>query len=285
MTNAYRTRRVQEVMVRGFREGARSYERARPDYPEAARRFISRSFQVGPGSTVVDVAAGTGKWTRGILRTGARVIAVEPNPAMRREFRRAVRGAELLEGTAERTGLPTGCADVVTIAQAFHWFAHEPALREFHRILRPGGTLVLLWNSRQQSTGWRKEAARLCREYDARGVVHWSESHWSGAFRGSPYFPRPRVRYFRHIQHMSRQDLEDRYLSVSYLAALAPARKQEFLERLRHLLDTHPGSRGRPVLVMPYRTEVYFARRRDVPNRGKAALPRSGPSPFARSKS
>ena len=95
---------------------------------------LAERLRLGPGRTVVDLAAGTGKLTRELVRTGAEVIAVEPLAEMRAELPPE---ATALEGTAEAIPLGDGSADAVTVAQAFHWFDAEPALAEIHRVLRP----------------------------------------------------------------------------------------------------------------------------------------------------
>ena len=101
-----------------------------------------------PGRTVLDLAAGTGKLTRLLVPSGANVIGSEPIPEMRAELERRVPQAVALGGTAERIPLVDQYVDAVTVAQAFHWFQAEEAVREIRRVLRPGGGLALIWNTR-----------------------------------------------------------------------------------------------------------------------------------------
>src|SRR5689334_10252480 len=125
------------------------YDRARPDYPAEAVDWMVAALGVGPESTVVDLAAGTGKLTKALLaRARARVVAVEPSAAMLRRLREVAPTADAIEGTAEAIPLPDATADAVTVAQAFHWFANDTALAEIHRVLRPDGRLALVWNRR-----------------------------------------------------------------------------------------------------------------------------------------
>jgi SAM-dependent methyltransferase len=107
--------------------------------------FLVERLGLGPGRVVVDLAAGTGKLARQLVPSGARVIAVEPLAEMRALI---PAGIEVLEGTAESIPLPDASADAVTVAQAFHWFDAEAALREIGRVLRPGGLLALISNRR-----------------------------------------------------------------------------------------------------------------------------------------
>ena len=125
----------------GFDTAAREYERGRPGYPEDAVRWLVESLRIGPGTTVVDLAAGTGKLTRLLVPTGAGIIAIEPMAGMREQLARSLPEVPLFEGTAESIPLSSACADSITVAQAFHWFKAKEALAEIHRVLRPRGRL------------------------------------------------------------------------------------------------------------------------------------------------
>jgi SAM-dependent methyltransferase len=131
-----------------FARSAAQYERARPGYAPKAVAFLVERLDLGPGRVVVDLAAGTGKLARQLMPSGARVVAVEPLAEMR-SFIPA--GIEVLDGTAEAIPLRDASADAVTVAQAFHWFDVEVALREIERVLRPGGLLALVSNRRDLS--------------------------------------------------------------------------------------------------------------------------------------
>src|SRR5256885_15113017 len=120
----------------GFGRAAAAYERGRPGYPQAALDWMVERLGITPDSTVVDLGAGTGKFSRMMRATGARVIAVEPVAAMRVELARAVPGIEVLDGTAEAIPWPDASADAVTAAQAFHWVGGPAALSEIHRVFR-----------------------------------------------------------------------------------------------------------------------------------------------------
>src|SRR5712691_5874982 len=135
-------------MVRGphtaFSDVADAYARARPDYPDEAVRWLAGD----EPHDIVDLGAGTGKLTRSLVALGHRVTAVEPLDEMRAQLVAALPGTIALAGSAEAIPCPDASADVVSCAQAFHWFAHDAALPEIARVLRPGGRLALVWNSR-----------------------------------------------------------------------------------------------------------------------------------------
>jgi ubiquinone/menaquinone biosynthesis C-methylase UbiE len=140
--------------TQAFARVADVYERARPSYPAEAVAWIVERAGLGPGAVVCDVAAGTGKLTRLLLPSGARVIAVEPVPEMREQLEAAVAGVEVLDGTAESLPLDDTSVDCITVAQAFHWFDYGRALPELERVIRPGGRLAVIWNVRDDDDRW-----------------------------------------------------------------------------------------------------------------------------------
>jgi SAM-dependent methyltransferase len=249
--------------VRGFDRAADVYERSRPDYPASAVRFLGRVLGVGPGSTVVELGSGTGKFTRAIARWGAARIAIEPTPGMRAVFRRTVPDVALLDGTAERIPLPDGCADAVVSAQAFHWFRPRPTVRELRRVLRPRGAVGLVWNTRDDQ-GWSGRLTALLRpyRYDPRGRTT-GDAPWKRAFAApASGFTRVRCRTFPHAQWGPPSLFVDRALSVSHIANLPPARQREVTRAVRKLIASDPETRGRSRLKLPMVTEVYWSRRR-----------------------
>ena len=129
-----------------FETVAEQYERARPLYADEAVAWAAERLGIGPGSRVLDLAAGTGKLTRQVAALGADVVAVEPGDEMRSVLQRVLPRVEVLAGRAEEIPLPDASVDAITVGQAFHWFDREPALREMRRVVRPGGGFALLWN-------------------------------------------------------------------------------------------------------------------------------------------
>src|SRR5690349_5291920 len=119
-----------------------NYARGRPSYPVEAVRVAG----LAGSSVVLEVGAGTGKLTRVLVDEFAEVVAVEPDPHMRSWFSALCPRASLLAGMAEALPFASGSVDAVFVAEAFHWFDHRRALAEVARVLRPGGTLVLMWN-------------------------------------------------------------------------------------------------------------------------------------------
>ena len=210
-----------------FSEVAGAYARARPGYSDEAVRWL-----VGDEPRdVVDLGAGTGKLTRVLVALGHRVSAVEPLDEMRAEFAAAVPDAPALAGSAEAIPVPDAAADVVTCAQAFHWFDHAVALPEIARVLRLGGRLALVWNSRDDRDPWM---ARLS------GIIG---NETVGAddvlppIDGSGLFGPVETAEFTSEQLLDREGLLDLVLSRSYCAKLPAGDREPILEAVGRLYD------------------------------------------------
>ncbi|MDX6476220.1 MAG: hypothetical protein QOH95_1731 [Gaiellaceae bacterium] len=231
----------------GFANAADVYERARPSYPQEAIDWLVAETGLGSEHTVVDLGAGTGKLTRLLLPTGARVVAVEPLAEMRAH----IKGAEVLDGTAESIPLADGSADFVTVAQAFHWFDHDRALPEIHRVLRQDGSLVLVWNMRDLDDPMQRGVEDLLQPI--RGEVPGQlMGAWRDPLNRSILFGSANVRVFDYEQWYTTDDLCGRVASTSFVATLPPVEREELLVRVRAL--THGVPEPFP---FPYKTEVY----------------------------
>lgn len=131
---------------RSFEQAAAAYERHRPLYPPDSLRWAAAQLGLEEYARVLDLGAGTGKLTRGLVALGFDVVAVEPGAPMLEQLRTAVPEAEAHEGSAETIPLPAANVEAAFAAQAYHWFDRERAVPELHRVVRPGGGLALLWN-------------------------------------------------------------------------------------------------------------------------------------------
>jgi SAM-dependent methyltransferase len=256
--------RVPDAAARGFGQGAEAYEAARPSYPPDAVAEISRVCGLGPGRRVLDLAAGTGKLTRLLVPTGAEVVAVEPVAAMREVLAGLLPGVESVDGTAEAIPLPAGSVDAVTVAQAFHWFDPPAALAEIARVLRPGGSLVLVWNTRDRSVDWVQRWSDLLVEGDGDrpfdryvGVDYGAVVAVDG---GGAFTPVERWAT-SWVQPCGPELLLERSASVSVVAALALAERAVVLDWVRDLCRTHPDLAGRESFGFPYDTTVWSCRR------------------------
>jgi SAM-dependent methyltransferase len=243
--------RVHPTAAAGFAQAAEVYERARPSYPADAVSWLAERCGLGPGRTVVDVGAGTGKLTRLLPATGARVIAVEPIA----EMRALIEGVEALDGTAEALPFADGSVDAIVVAQAFHWFDHQAALAEFHRVLAPDGRLGLIWNSRDLEDPLQAELDVLLKP-QRRRVADQQSGAWRPPLEASLLFGPVEERSFPFAQSFTTDDLCERVASTSFVAAASPDDREELLARVRSLTvgvdEPFP---------FRYRTEVYVVPR------------------------
>jgi SAM-dependent methyltransferase len=247
---------IHDVAVEGFTKGTDAYERARPSYPPAVVSFLVGELGIGPASTVVDLAAGTGKLTRLLVPTGAKIIAVEPVEAMRAKLVEVVPGVEVRDGTAEALPLGDASVDCVTVAQAFHWFRAAEALSEIARVLRPGGGLALVWNSRDASVPWVARLNQLIRWNKGQIPAYDSGAEdWAAIVAGAGGFTPLQLRSFQHEQEMDLSLLLDRVSSTSYIAALPDDARARLLDEVRELVaDAGLAER----FALPHRTDVYW---------------------------
>jgi SAM-dependent methyltransferase len=254
--------RIHEAAARGFEAAVERYERGRPGYPEDAVAYLLRELEVGPGRDVLEIGAGTGKFTELLVASGARIVAVEPIAAMRDALARNRPDVRVLDGTAEDLPLEDSTADAVVAAQAFHWFDGDRALREIHRVLRADGRLGLVWNARDEASDWSERLTgifdRLAGEDDPR----YRSGRWREAFERTDAFGPLHHQVAYHVHEVTRDGFLDRVLSVSYVASAPKEVRDGVIAQVFDLLDTHPELAGRERLLMPYRTDVFWTVRR-----------------------
>jgi SAM-dependent methyltransferase len=248
---------ISDVASEGFGAGAEAYEQGRPSYAEDLVAWLVERLGIGPGRVVVDLAAGTGKLTRLLARTGAELIAIEPVDAMREQLVRACSGVEAVSGTAEQIPLPDGSADALTVAQAFHWFDAAEALAEIARVLRPGGMLGIAFNERDTREPWVADLSRLIRwdERERWRVPYTVEVDWAEVLaEHGPQFG-PAERYdTTYVQQMVPDTLVQRVLSTSYIARLPAGDQAALAQKVRDLVAPLG-----PQFDLPYTSVAYAA--------------------------
>ena len=237
-----------------------NYVRYRPGYPTAVIDLLKKECGLTPSAIVADIASGTGIFTRMLLENGNRVFGIEPNHEMRKageEYLEAFRNFSSVKATAEATTLAGHSVDLVTAAQAAHWFERPKARQEFIRILKPGGWTALVWNERRlDSTPFLREFEKLLLRY---GTDYQSVRHERTTKEIETFFaPAPfQLRSFDYLQEFDYRGLEGRLLSSSYTPQPGDIAYEPMLKGLRDLFDQHQVN-GR--VAFEYNTLVYYGR-------------------------
>ena len=234
-----------------FGRAAEEYESGRPGYAEAALDAVG----LPPDAVVLDLAAGTGKLTRQLVPRFARVVAVEPLARMRAVLERVVPAAETLSGGADAIPLENDAVDAVFVAEAFHWFANAATLAELARVLRPRGTLAILFNQPDRDfepplpeAFWEAYRAAAIEKPPEQTV---SSGLWKAPFPG-PFEPLAEETFPNPIE-LDREQILAQAASWSMIGALPERERSALLARLGELLPEG-------VYRHPLRTELYRTR-------------------------
>jgi len=250
---------VHRAAAIGFDKAADAYERARPGYPDASVDWLVDRLNAG-SDLVVDLAAGTGKMTRALVARGLSVVAVEPVEGMRGKLVAALPNVRAIDGTAEVMPFEDHSVAAVVVAQAFHWFKHENALREIHRVLRSHGRLGIVWNVRDERVDWVERITDIILPYEGEGGVEiprFRHGTWKRALGESTLFTPLADETMEHAEPMTVERLVDRVDSTSFIAALPEDERNKVDDQVRALAAEHPDLKGRETFEFPYVTEVY----------------------------
>lgn len=255
---------IHESAAKGFAAAADAYERGRPTYSTEAIDRLIAELAIGPGTRVLDLAAGTGKLTRQIAPSGAEIVAVEPIDEMRALLTAALPGIDAMPGVAEDIPLPNHSVDAVVVGQAFHWFDGIRAVSEIRRVLKPGGAVGLIWQARDPSLPWVEKLNAIIDRVDD-GHPRYRTAHWREAFDTTALFEPIEEAAFPYVQRASPETIVDRVASISYVASLPNELREPYLDEVRELLRTDPATAGREIIELPYTARIYWTRPRSVP--------------------
>jgi SAM-dependent methyltransferase len=224
-----------------FGPQAAAYERGRPSYPPEAIDWLLPA----GARDVLDLGAGTGKLTTRLVERGLDVVAVDPIAEMLEVLRHSLPDTPALLGTAEEIPLGDNSVDAVLVAQAWHWFDPQRAILEVARVLRPGGRLGLVWNTRDERLGWVRELGRIIGRDD-------------DPVRNKVTLPEPFTGLERHqvewTSYLTPQALIDLVASRSYCITSPTEVRTKTLDKVRTLLATHPALANTEGLALPYIT-------------------------------
>jgi SAM-dependent methyltransferase len=243
---------------------ADTYARGRPDYPQALDAWLRDTLGLHNDATVLDLGAGTGKFTPRLLATGARVVAVEPVQAMREKLHATYSHVQTLDGRADAIPLPDASLDAVVCAQSFHWFATPQALAEIHRVLKPGGRLGLVWNMRDNSVPWVARLDALVNHYESDTPRYYTGA-WRQVFPSPGFGPLQEAHFGNGHTGSPDAVIADRVRSTSFIASLPIADRDTVDGLVRALIDNEPLLAGKAEVTVPYTTAAYCAVKTETP--------------------
>jgi ubiquinone/menaquinone biosynthesis C-methylase UbiE len=238
-----------------FSSRVEAYARYRPSYPRETLNLLERECGLTPGSKLADIGSGTGLLARLFLDFGCDVTGVEPNPEMRTTGERMLLGQprfHTVNGRAEATTLPDSSVDFVTAGQAFHWFEPTAARTEFHRILRPAGWVILIWNERSITPGFMTEHEELQNRF-AREKSHPTGAELT-AFYGHANWRLARI---PNRQQLDEEGLRGRIESSSWSPLPGAENYEPMMQEIARLFRKY--QEGGQVTI-EYETEIYYGR-------------------------
>ncbi|MEJ1963037.1 MAG: class I SAM-dependent methyltransferase [Gammaproteobacteria bacterium] len=254
---------VHRAAAEGFAAGAETYVRGRPEYPLQALEWLRNVIGLAEGKTAIDLGAGTGKFSKVMLATGAKVIAVDPVGPMLDRLRRDVPEVGAVVGNAEHIPLDAESADGVLCAQSFHWFATPSAVAEIRRVLRPGGALGLIWNVRDESVAWVAQLGAILEPY-AGDAPRMTSGNWRTVFPAPGFGPLHETQFPHVHTGPPERVIVDRVTSISFIAALPASERDRVIARVRELIDATASLVSRDEVSFPYLTMAFHARATSV---------------------
>ena len=252
------TQSLHPAAQQGFGSGASLYQQVRPSYPQEVDTFLQDQLKVLPNSHIVDLGSGTGKFLPHLLKLTTQLTAVEPIASMLTELRQLYPQVATVQARTEQLPLPAQCADVVSCAQSFHWFANLQSLKEIHRILKPQAHLLLIWNQRDISVNWVNALAEMILPFEG-DTPRFHNQDWRQVFADTDLFQLCHEQQFHH-RHVGtvEQVVSKRLLSTSFIAAMPAAQQQQLKTQFEQLILEYTGLHAQDTIEFPYCTHVFI---------------------------
>ncbi|GAM22270.1 hypothetical protein SAMD00019534_054450, partial [Acytostelium subglobosum LB1] len=257
------------------KETTDAYVKGRPNLPLETIDFIKNNLNLNANSLIVDLAAGTGKFTELLAGYGGfnNITAVEPSPEFRQACTDILEGLikkgrselkySVVDGLATKIPLADQSVDAMFVSQAFHWFDSEASLREMTRVLKPGAPLVMVWCDMDVTNHLVRASADIFHEkyYDNK-TPQFRSFKWEAAFENpaiANLLELPlKLQKYKFMHHYTRESLGNRVMSISYISLLSDAQKKHLLEEINQELDKFPETLNNQQFEYPYNVYLYY---------------------------
>ena len=251
------TQSLHPAAQQGFALGANLYQQVRPSYPQEVDVFLQDQLQVPLNSNMVDLGSGTGKFLPHLLKLTTQLIAVDPIASMLAELEQLYPQVKTIQARSEQLPLHDQCADLVSCAQSFHWFANAETLNELHRVLKPSGHLALIWNQRDIKVNWVNALAEEIAAYEA-DTPRYHSGAWKQVFADQQQFELKDLTTFPLLHQGSvEQVVSKRLLSTSFIAALPQIEQQRLKAKFEQIVFDFTGLTTQDQIDFPYTTFAY----------------------------
>lgn len=228
----------------------------KPGYAPEIDMWLRDTLGLDPASAVAELGAGGGNFTAHIRRLCPQSIAVEPDKGKRAAFSRNQPTARVVAGSAEQMPIATEALDCLLVAQAFHWFANKTALAEISRVLKPDGTLALIWNIRDESVAWVRQLSRLI-EPLAEDVPRFHMQKWQQTLQEAGFQGVSKHRFCHTHKGPAHEVVLERILSVRFVARQPKPLREKLRRDLMTLIEKTPELSDRASCHFPYVTMAY----------------------------
>lgn len=236
------------------------YENSRPSYPDAVADFLKNKLGFNTSSQLLELAAGTGKFTDLLVRHNLYPTVTEWLVNMLNILKSKHSKLNSVISRAEKIPFRSNIFDGVLVAQAFHWFADKPTLENIARVLKRNGYITIIFQERNSQYSWVYEYHKIIYSYPHKQIVKIDLCEWKNVFKHQSSFSALEHQKFTYQQQLFKKDLVQKALGMSFIAALPAKEKEEVVQRIRNLCETHPQIKNHEIIVFPYITHVYWAK-------------------------
>lgn len=246
---------MEEDSKKRFSNRAENYKKYRPHYPSEIIDFLTDTHILNKDSVVADIGSGTGFLSELFLQNGNLVYCVEPNDNMRQAAEQSFKtlpNFRSINGSAEATELSENQVDIITVAQAFHWFDIDEIRVEFSRILKNNGYVILIWNVRKNDANeFMKSYEDLLNKYGKSKISHGDKIRIERFFSNGKF----QTKIFKYSQILDFEGLKGRMLSSSYIPTEEDPNFKDMISELKNVFDKNQINGH---IEIPYDTEVYY---------------------------